>query len=146
MVWDVVDAYDGTVTASFATVTGSLFATDIFLNAVALIHGSLSYTGPACNCRIALTAAYGSQGLAGLQFSVYQDGVERIRIGTGGMPHPASGNYDFSLLAGTGSLIEIGASNAAFFGLTVIAEAIDALGPPSPGNGSVDFSFTASNI
>jgi hypothetical protein len=148
MVWDLVNfvsAVDGTATGSFSGdhgnghIVGSHIGPGI--PARVEVHGSLTYTGPQINCKVTLTSAYPSPAGASFGLHVLQDGVEIAVVGDTGSPQPASGVYNFTIIAGVGSVIEVEGNVPAIAKYMAVA-----LTPSNITPAEVIFSFALANV
>lgn len=69
--------------------------------------GSLSYTGPGCNCRAIVTFNNYTPGVFNGGFKILQDGVQVGAFDPGFNTPGTTVNVDFTLIAGVNSVIEI---------------------------------------
>jgi hypothetical protein len=122
LIWDLSGAADGS-SAAFLT-----------------LHASMTYTGPAVNCKVAVTLTAGNA-FTTLAFGIRQDGVPVLAVGDSGDP-PGSTDYNFSLLAGVNSVIAFQTSFP-FAGPTLAYGAILFLSFPA---GIINGSATISNV
>ena len=140
MVWDVANATGGasaSITALKDTVTAALAgAEDGSSSAIANLHGSLTYTGPACNCQIVISIYGGTPGHKDLGIRVLQDG-NTVYVKTIVTPRTPQ-TLNFSLGAGTNSLIEVQGGYAGLDPLLAIAFA-------GPGAGILTLAFQLKN-